>query len=104
VCGRVEAAMLDGAGKFQMIRYVTWYLALPYTYANTKVVLSFSLVLVVVGEMLVGSNYGLGRIIWDSMYIYDIPLAWSGIILLGLVGLGINKALDALKPKIINWE
>lgn len=99
----VDAAQLDGAGKIDLLRHVTWYLALPFIYANVRIALSLCLVLVVVGEMFMGGKYGMGKMIFNAQYSYNIPLAWAGIIILGLIGSGINRILDKLKPYFIDF-
>jgi len=79
-------------------------LALPFTWANAKVAISLCLVLVIVGEMFMPTNIGLGREIINAQQVYNIPLSWAIIILLGIVGISVSKLMDTLRSWVIFWE
>lgn len=96
----VEAARLDGANDLQLIRSVTSYLALPHIYASVRVALPHALVLVIVSEMFIGARAGLGYVISQSSLKHNMPEVWAELIILGLIGMGINKALEAIRPVI----
>ncbi len=101
----VEAARLDGATSWDLIRYVTGYLAIPQIYANIRVSYHVGMIVTVVTEQFgVISAYGLGSGIYNAQYSYRITEVWVFILLLGLLGLGLDALLKGLRPKLITWE
>lgn len=98
-----EAGQLDGANGFELVGFVSGYLALPYIYSSIKIALSTALVLSVVTEMFIGGRLGLGSLIMDSYWMFDVPRTYGALIILGLIGLAINKILESLRPKLFPW-
>jgi ABC-type nitrate/sulfonate/bicarbonate transport system permease component len=77
--------------------------ALPKIFAGLRVSLSLSLVLMVISE-LVGAANGLGTQIVDAQRQYDYDDMWSMVVLLGVLGYGLNAALLALERRVLAWQ
>ncbi|HVF58884.1 MAG TPA: ABC transporter permease subunit [Thermoanaerobaculia bacterium] len=65
---------------------------------------SLALILVVVAEMLIGGNRGLGRVIFDMRYTDDKPLMYAAILATGIMGYGLNAVVGGLERLVIYWR
>jgi NitT/TauT family transport system permease protein len=93
-----------GAGEWKILtKVILWDISSPMLSA-TRLSLSTSLVLIVVTEMLSGGTGGLGQRIQDFRFAYRIPQMWVAILMIGLIGLGLNQLLALLERKIIHWQ
>jgi acyl-CoA synthetase (AMP-forming)/AMP-acid ligase II/ABC-type proline/glycine betaine transport system permease subunit len=77
--------------------------ALPYITAGLRTALSLTLVIVVILEMFIGTDKGLGHLIYNAHMTYQIPQMYATIILTGLVGYGMNKGFIKLEEEVIHW-
>lgn len=66
--------------------------------------ISLSLILVIVGEMFIGSNDGLGKVINDMRYIDTKYLLYAAILWSGFIGFFFNKVLSFFEKLIIHWK
>ena len=77
--------------------------ALPYITAGLRTALSLTLVIVVILEMFIGTDKGLGHLIYNAHMTYQISQMYATIILTGLIGYGMNKGFIKLEEEIIHW-
>jgi NitT/TauT family transport system permease protein len=77
--------------------------ALPYISAGIRLALSFSVVAVIVSEMLVSTKYGLGRKIIDYQLLYESSKMYAVVILTGVLGYIINHFYLILEKNKIHW-
>lgn len=77
---------------------------LPQLFVGLRAGVSLALILVVVAEMLVGGDKGLGRIIADMRYTDDKPLLYAALILTGVIGYVYNVALRFTENLVIHWK
>lgn len=66
--------------------------------------ISLALVLVVVTEMLIGANRGLGKVISDMRFTDDRPKMYAAIIVTGALGYLYNYALIWTERRLIHWK
>lgn len=93
-----------GASEWQVLtKVLLWDISLPMLSA-ARLSLSFSLVLIVVTEMLAGGTGGLGQRIQDFRLGYRVPEMWVSIFAIGLIGLGLNWLLALLERRIVHWQ
>lgn len=78
--------------------------AAPHIFAGLRIAISLALIVVVVTEMFIGTNQGLGRRIIDSQLIYNIPEMFSAIIITGIIGYLINSGLIFFERKKVHWS
>jgi len=77
--------------------------ALPYITAGLRTALSLTLIIVVILEMFIGTEKGLGHLIYNAHMTYQIPQMYATIIITGLIGYGMNKGFIKLEEEIIHW-
>ncbi|MBP2321224.1 ABC-type nitrate/sulfonate/bicarbonate transport system permease component [Kibdelosporangium banguiense] len=104
----VDAVKMDTVQSFriprsQWITMVVLPAALPKIFAGLRVSLSLSLVLMVISE-LVGAANGLGTQIVDSQRQYEYGDMWALIVLLGVMGYGLNSLLLAVERRVLSWQ
>ncbi|GAA5026436.1 ABC transporter permease [Microbacterium fluvii] len=84
------------------LRYLTLPAASPQILAGVRQSLSIGLILMVISEMF-GSSSGLGfTIVWFQRN-FAIPEMWSGILVLGLIGLGLSIIFRVVERRILRW-
>lgn len=91
------------ATPYQVFKYAILRDALPQIAAGIRVCISLSFVLVIVAEMFLGSNEGIGKQIYDYYLQYNIPEMYSVIVILGIIGYFSNKFFLLLERKFIFW-
>lgn len=74
----------------------------PQISAGIRTALSLAIILIVVSEMVASTN-GLGYSILNAQRTFFISDMWSGIILLGLVGVVLNSAYVLLERLALRW-
>jgi ABC-type nitrate/sulfonate/bicarbonate transport system permease component len=100
---RINMLKSFGANTFQLYYYGIFRDALPNIFAGIRICISFSFVLVVVTEMFLSANEGLGKALYDYYLQYRIPEMYSIILLLGFTGFIFNRTFVAFESKIIFW-
>ena len=76
---------------------------LPQTFIGLRTALSLSLIVIVVTEMFIGTNIGLGRRIIDAQYVYNIKEMYAAIFITGLLGYLLNALVLLLERRLIHW-
>lgn len=100
---RINMLRTFGASRFQIFFMAVIRDAMPNISAGFRVCLSYSLALVVVTEMFLGANEGLGKMIYDYYLQYRIPEMFGTIIILGITGFIINQFYLLFEKKILFW-
>lgn len=98
-----EVAKIMGASSLQILKKVILPEALPEIIAGIRISLSLALVLVVVTEMFVGAEKGLGVLIYNARYTYRIPEVFAVILVTGVLGFCLNKLVTFIEQKKIHW-
>jgi ABC-type nitrate/sulfonate/bicarbonate transport system permease component len=104
----VEPRLLEVSRVLKLGRLQTlWKIALPNAQpdilAGARLGLTVSLVLTVVGEMLTSEN-GLGYYILLEGRAFHSANLFAGVILLGVIGLVSNLALQAAEARLLRWS
>jgi ABC-type nitrate/sulfonate/bicarbonate transport system permease component len=84
------------------LRHLVLRGASPQIVAGMRQSLSVGIILMVISEMFASSN-GLGFTIVQFQRSFAIPEMWSGIILLGLIGVLLSLAFRALEARVLAW-
>lgn len=100
---RVFAAKLMGASKIQIFKLISFWETLPQTFAGIRIAISLSLIIIIVTEMFIGTTLGLGRLVIDFQYTYNIPGMYAVILLTGLVGYLINLIFIIIEKRFAHW-
>ena len=77
--------------------------ALPFITAGLRTALSLTLIIIVILEMFIGTDKGLGHLIYNAHMTYQIPQMYATIVITGLIGYGLNKGFIKLEEKVIHW-
>ncbi len=88
--------------KTQRFRWVQLHAASPQVISGMRVALSLAFVVMVSSEML-GATNGMGYVTLLAQQGFQIPLMWSGLILLGLLGLIVNGIFVLVERKLLRW-
>jgi len=103
----VDATLLDTMrsfriGRAQMIFRVILPSASPQISAGIRTSLGLAILLIVVSEMVASTN-GVGYFILNAQRLFQIPAMWSGIILLGLLGVTVNLGYSLIERRALRW-
>ncbi|HEX9062406.1 MAG TPA: ABC transporter permease [Clostridia bacterium] len=99
----VKGAKSMGASKFTLFSKVVLPSAFPTMFTGIRLCASRSIIMLVAAEML-GADKGLGYMIFFSEKNYMVVEMYSGIIMLVVIGVVINKLLVSLESKVTHWK
>jgi sulfonate transport system permease protein len=99
----IEMARVFGASRAEVFKRVVLPAATPAIFVGLRLSATTSLLLLVAAEM-IGANRGLGFVIINSQYNFQIPLMFASIVLLALIGLIVNYTLLVLQSRICRWD
>jgi ABC-type nitrate/sulfonate/bicarbonate transport system permease component len=103
----VDAVQRETATSYQLstlqrVRYLTLPSAAPQIMAGIRQSLSIGIILMVISEMTNASS-GLGYRITFFQQNFQIPEMWSGIILLGLIGIALAVLFQIAEHFVLGW-
>jgi sulfonate transport system permease protein len=101
---RILAAKVMGASPYQIFRDVLFFESLPQTMVGLRTGISTSLVVVVVAEMFIGSDQGLGHRIIEGEQVLHITDMYSSIIVAGVIGYLLNMLFMVTDKRLIHWS
>jgi NitT/TauT family transport system permease protein len=78
--------------------------ALPQVFIGMRTSLSLAVVVVVVTEMFIGTNWGIGHRIFEAQLTYRVPEMYASIIIAGILGYALNKAFIKFEQRIVHWS
>lgn len=100
---RVLAAQTMRASPSRIFLRVVLPNALPEIAGGLRIAVSIALVVIVVTEMFVGTASGLGKRIFQTYQLFQIPEMFAAILLTGLFGYGLNLLLVTIERRVIHW-
>src|SRR5205814_3416310 len=74
---RLLAAKVMGASRTRIFRDVLFFETLPQTFVGLRTAISLALVVIIVAEMFIGSDNGLGHRIIDMQVIFDLKQMYA---------------------------
>jgi NitT/TauT family transport system permease protein len=89
---------------FFKIKNIVFFEILPSFFSTTRTVISFSIIIIIVSEMMFSPQYGIGKAVLNFQTAYQIDFLYAFIILVGLIGVFLNKLLRFVEKRIIKWE
>jgi sulfonate transport system permease protein len=99
----VEMARVFGASRIAVFIRVVLPGAIPAVFVGLRLSATTSLLLLVAAEM-IGAKQGLGFLIINAQYNFEVPLMFAAIVLLAIIGLVANYALVVLQTWFCRWE
>lgn len=85
------------------MRFLVLPSVLPYGFTGLRLAASTALVLAVTGELVIGTD-GLGKEIFLAQSGGAIPLMYARILLVGVIGVGINLVLRVAERRLLRWH
>jgi sulfonate transport system permease protein len=101
---RVMAAKVMGASRWQIFKDVLIWESLQPTFVGLRSAVSMALVIVIVAEMFIGSDNGLGHRIIDAQQVLNVKTMYAAIIAAGALGYALNVLFLVAERKIVHWS
>ena len=101
---RVMAARVMGASRWQIFRDVLVWESLQPTFVGLRSAVSMALVIVIVAEMFIGSDNGLGHRIIDAQQVLNVKSMYAAILAAGALGYALNVLFLIAERKIVHWS
>ena len=99
----LDSARTHGWGTGRTLRSVVLPAALPFILAGMRTSLGLALILAVLAEMLTGQG-GLGFLILDMQRSFLIRQMYAWLVILALVGLGLNAIFAWAEARALHWQ
>lgn len=77
--------------------------AAPQIFAGMRISLAIAIIMMIVTEM-VGATSGIGFVTLNAQQSFQIPLMWSGIMLLGVLGALLNFLFTLVERRLLRWN
>ncbi|HWH85020.1 MAG TPA: ABC transporter permease, partial [Burkholderiaceae bacterium] len=101
---RVMAAKVMGASRWQIFKDVLIWESLQPTFVGLRSAVSMALVIVIVAEMFIGSDNGLGHRIIDAQQVLNVKSMYAAILAAGALGYALNILFLLAERKIVHWS
>lgn len=101
---RVMAAKVMGASRWQIFRDVLVWESLQPTFVGLRSAVSMALVIVIVAEMFIGSDSGLGHRIINSQQVMNVKDMYASILAAGALGYALNILFLVAERRIVHWS
>ena len=101
---RMMAAKVMGASRWRIFRDVLLWESLQPTFVGLRSAVSMSLVIVIVAEMFIGSDNGLGHRIIDAQQVLNVKTMYASILAAGILGYLLNVLFLVLERRIVHWS
>ncbi len=99
----VNIARAYGARPLDVFTTIAWPGALPSIFVGLKLGMGFALI-VIVGAELLGSDAGIGFLIWRAYQIFAIDVMFAGLLVTALLGWLATAGLDWLERLALPWR
>ena len=101
---RVMAARVMGASRWQIFKDVLIWESLQPSFVGLRSAVSMALVIVIVAEMFIGSDTGLGHRIIDAQQVLNVKSMYAAILAAGALGYALNVLFLVAEKKIVHWS
>ena len=99
----IKLARSLGLGRLDLFRKIIFPAALPTIFTGLRLSATRSILIIVAAEMM-GAKEGLGYVLKNSEYSYDVVTMYAAILLLALIGLSTNYLLVALERHLTGYK
>lgn len=101
---RILAAKVMGANQFKIFKDVLFWESLPQTFIGLRSGISLALVIVIVAEMFIGTETGLGKRIIDAQQVLNVKDMYASILITGILGYVLNALFLLIEKRFIHWS
>jgi NitT/TauT family transport system permease protein len=91
------------ASRWQLCRTIALPGALPFIFTGCQLGLGMALVIVVIAENF-GTQVGLGYLIWQSWQVFEVRDMFVYLLLVSLLGYGLQVAILRIQGAVIQWK
>ncbi|MET8047923.1 MULTISPECIES: ABC transporter permease [unclassified Streptosporangium] len=99
---RIQMLTVFGAGRFQVFRMVRLPSALPFIFAGLDIGIVFAILGAVVGEF-IGAKEGLGYLLLQTNYNFDISGMFAVLVVLSVLGLIAHSLIRFAQRRFAFW-
>jgi len=78
--------------------------ALPDIFVGIRLAISIGLILAIGAELILGTKFGIGRIVLESLLVYDMPRLYSIMLITGSLGYLASKTSVFIEDRILHWR
>jgi len=100
---RLLAAKVMGASRMRVLFDVMLLESLPQTFVGLRNGVSLALVIIVVAEMFIGSQDGLGHSVFEAQQLFDMPRMYAAIFAAGALGYALNLLFILAERSFVHW-
>ena len=101
---RVMAAKVMGATRWQTFRDVLVWESLQPSFVGLRSAVSMALVIVIVAEMFIGADSGLGNRIINAQQVLNVKSMYASILAAGALGYALNILFLLAERRIVHWS
>ena len=101
---RLLAAKVMGASRLRVLFDVMMLESLPQTFIGLRNGVSLALVIIVVAEMFIGSQDGLGHSVFEAQQLFEMPRMYAAIFAAGALGYGLNLLFLLIERRFVHWS
>jgi sulfonate transport system permease protein len=101
---RLLAAKVMGASRLRVLFDVMLLESLPQTFVGLRNGISLALVVIVVAEMFIGSQDGLGHSVFEAQQMFEMPRMYAAIFAAGVLGYGLNLLFMLIERRYVHWS
>jgi NitT/TauT family transport system permease protein len=101
---RLLAAKVMGASRLRVLVDVMLLESLPQTFVGLRNGVSLALVIIVVAEMFIGSQDGLGHSVFEAQQLFEMPRMYAAIFAAGVLGYGLNLLFLLIERRFVHWS
>ena len=101
---RVMAARVMGASRWRIFKDVLVWESLQPSFVGLRSAVSMALVVVIVAEMFIGADTGLGNRIINSQQVMNVKDMYAAILAAGMLGYALNILFLVAERRIVHWS
>ncbi|KAA8999420.1 ABC transporter permease [Affinibrenneria salicis] len=101
---RLMAAKVMGISRWHIFKDIMLLESLAQTFVGLRTGVSMALVIVIVAEMFIGSETGLGHRIIDAQQVFNIRDMYASILITGALGYLLNVLFLIVEKRIVHWS
>ncbi len=101
---RVMAARVMGASRWRIFKDVLIWESLQPTFVGLRSGVSMALVIVIVAEMFIGAENGLGNRIINAQQVLNVREMYAAILAAGALGYVLNILFLLIEKRIVHWS
>jgi len=99
----IKQARSMGSGRLILFSRVLLPAALPSIFTGIRIGATVAFLMLIAAEMM-GANNGLGWLIHNSNINYIIPRLYLATVLIALLGMALDYAINLLERRVIRWK